>query len=608
MAADTPGSEAIQSYGEYYLTRRIARGGMAELFRARRRSSVEGFEKVLAIKKILPHLSSDGDFITMFINEARIAAQLTHENIVQIFDFGKFEESYYLAMEYVWGKSVQAIQAGGDQESLPINLALYAISRAGMGLDYAHRKKNGDETLQIIHRDISPQNILISYEGEVKLVDFGIAKAAVQSSETKSGVLKGKIPYMSPEQVTGGQVDHRTDIFSLGVVLYELLTGRRLFDGSSEFEMIEKVRSCDIPPPSHHVPAIPKRVESIVLKSLEMEPEKRYQRAEDLHVDLMRYLDDERTYLGPSDLRNFMRDRFQEDIRRDETEFQREAGLVRHHEKNRLRREIQTDIPERPSVSKLFEHLSPTLRRNLYRTIGLVVAALAVYGLVGITGFHGLSSQKDSEVRDNAGVTATADEKRSRLQSTIDEGAMLLTEGDYEGAIARFNQVHLADTTFACQYNRLFSQAFLSRGRESSKESAAAGLEDFRQACEMDPENVEIHFEMGRLLTTMKRYREARLSYHKAIEISPDFPDAHFNLGYLYFAKKAYLLAAEEFETVVRLKPQYLKDAYFNLGLSYYNMGEKGKALEAFVQALSLDPTNKTTADLVRQLKQSGGS
>jgi tetratricopeptide (TPR) repeat protein len=124
----------------------------------------------------------------------------------------------------------------------------------------------------------------------------------------------------------------------------------------------------------------------------------------------------------------------------------------------------------------------------------------------------------------------------------------------------------------------------------------------------MDPENFEIHFEMGRLLTTMERYREARLSYHKAIEISPDFPDAHFNLGYLYFAKKAYLLAAEEFETVVRLKPQYLKDAYFNLGLSYHNMGEKGKALEAFAQALKLDPTNKTTADLVRQLKRSGGS
>jgi len=253
-------SQAIQPYGEYYLTKRIAYGGMAELFRARRRTGVEGFEKILAIKKILPHLSSDRDFITMFINEAKIAAQLSHENIVQIFDFGKFEESYYLAMEYVWGNSLKAIQTKAQEQGLPLNLALYTISRACMGLDYAHRKKGtGSETLDIVHRDISPQNILVSYEGEVKLVDFGIAKAAFQSAETKSGVFKGKIPYMSPEQVMGGHIDRRSDIFSLGIVLYELLTGQRLFQGVSEFEIIEKVKTCQITPPLNTPPRFLRR-------------------------------------------------------------------------------------------------------------------------------------------------------------------------------------------------------------------------------------------------------------------------------------------------------------------------------------------------------------
>jgi len=589
------------------LTKRIACGGMAELFRARRRSGVEGFEKILAIKRILPHLSGDRDFITMFINEAKIAAQLTHENVVQIFDFGKFEESYYLAMEYVWGKSVQVLQTAGDNGVLPIHLALYAISRASMGLDYAHRKKGGDESRQIIHRDISPQNIIISYEGEVKLVDFGIAKAAVESSETKSGVLKGKIPYMSPEQVVGGKVDPRTDIFSLGVVLYELLASHRLFHGASEFEMIEKVRSCEITPPSHYATAIPKRVEAIVLKSLEKDPEKRYQRAEELHDDLMRYLDDERTYLGPSDLRNFMRDRFQDEIREEEMELQKEAGLVRHCERDRLRREIQSDVRERPAINRSFWHLAPPLRRNLLRGAGLAIVALAAYGLLNMAGFRGLTPEKEHEVSEKTSATAIEDEKRLVLQRTIEEGIMLLTQEDYDGAIARFNRVHLADPQFASQYDQLFSKAFLARGRGYGEDSSAAALEDFRRACEMEPQNFEAHFEMGRLLTAMKRYREALLTYHKAIEINPDIPDAHFNLGYLYFTKKAYLLAIEEFETVVRLKPPYLKDAYFNLGLSYHKMDEKEKALQAFTHALKLDPKNKKMAALVRQLKESGG-
>jgi serine/threonine protein kinase len=579
---------------------------MAELFRARRRSGIEGFEKILAIKRILPHLSGDRDFITMFINEAKIAAQLTHENVVQIFDFGKFEESYYLAMEYVWGQSVQAVQAASDNGFLPIHLALYAISRASMGLAYAHRKKGGDEILQIIHRDISPQNILISYEGEVKLVDFGIAKAAVQSSETKSGVLKGKIPYMSPEQVMGGKTDHRTDIFSLGVVLYELLTGQRLFHGDSEFEMIEKVRACEITPPSHHAPAIPNRVEAIVLKSLEKDPEKRYQEAEELHDDVMGYLDHERAYLGPSDLRSFMRDRFREDIQHEELELQKEAGLVRHRERERLRRAIQKEAYERPATDRPFGHWSMPLRRNLLRGVGLAIVILAAYGLLNVVGFRGLPPEKHHDLSEQAAVSATDDQKQLLLQHKIDEGTMLLTQEDYDGAIARFNQARLADPEFASQYDQLFSKAFFARGERRRGESAAAALEDFRKASEMDPQNFEAHFEMGRLLTTTKKYGEARLSYQKAIEINPDFPDAHFNLGYLYFMKKAYVLAAEEFENAVRLKPPYLQDAYHNLGLSYYKLGEKKRALEAFMHALKLDPKNKKMAALVRQLKGSG--
>lgn len=608
MASKKSDSQSIQAYGEYYLTRRIAYGGMAELFRARRRSGVEGFEKILAIKRILPHLSSDGDFVTMFINEAKIAAQLTHENIVQIFDFGKFEQSYYLAMEYVSGKSIQAIQAKNKEHSLPVNLALYAISRASMGLDYAHRKKGtGNQTLEIIHRDISPQNILISYEGEVKLVDFGIAKAAVQSSETKSGILKGKIPYMSPEQVVGGTVDRRSDIFSLGIVLYGFLTGHRLFQGVSEFEIIEKVRSCQITPPSQQTATIPEKVDDIVLKALERDPEKRYQNAEHLYNDLMGYLDDQRTYLGPSDLRNHMREVFAEEIQQEEMEIQGEAGVVRAYEKRRIRQEIKSAHSGDPSMKKGLRRLRAGLSKNLLRAGGVGILSLAAYGLITLSSIHERFPAKETKVSEGPSASATADEKASFLQSTINEASVLLTQGDYGGAITRFDQVRSVDPEFARQYDLLFSKAFLARGTRNRDKSASAALEDFRRACQMDPQNFEVHFEMGRLMTEMEKYREARLSYQKAIEINPDFPDTHFNLGYLYFRKNAYLLAAEEFEAVVKLKPDYLTDAYFNLGLSYFRMGERAKALKAFKNVLSLDPKNRRAFDFIRKLKKPRG-
>ncbi len=606
MAAQDSDSPTVQEYGEYYLTKKIACGGMAELFRARRRVGVEGFEKILAIKRILPHLSKDRDFISMFIDEAKIAAQLAHENIVQIFDFGKSDESYYLAMEYVWGKSLKTIQFTGTGQRFSVNLALYAISRASMGLDYAHRKKGvGDETLSIVHRDISPQNILVSYEGEVKLVDFGIAKAAFQSSETKSGVFKGKIPYMSPEQVMGVTVDQRSDIFSLGIVLYELLTGQRLFQGESEFEIIEKVKSCEITPPSQHATEIPKKVDTIVLKILEKDPERRYQRAEELYDEIIGYLDDQRAYLGPYNLRNHMQEHFKQAIKLEEKEIQREAAQVRQHEKHRVRGEIQASRSQESSQEEGSKQRVPGLRKNLLRLGSLGILLLATYGVLSLTPIHLGFQGKDRENREATPALLNREKENASLQNKISNASLLLTQGDFEGAITLFEEVHSADPQFAAQYDVPFAEAFFLRASENKDSSPDSALDDFKRACQMNPKNFETHFEMGRLLTTIEKYREAILSYQKAIENNPDFPDAHFNLGYLYFRKKAYVLAAEEFETVVKLNPPYLKDAYFNLGLSYLRSGEKKKALRAFQNTLRLDPKDKRVIDLVKGLGKS---
>jgi hypothetical protein len=293
---------------------------MAEVFRAKA-TGVEGFEKLVAIKRILPNIAEDDEFITMFIDEAKIAVQLTHANIAQIYDLGKIEDSYFIALEFVSGKDLRTIfeRARKRGEILPIPMSCYVVSRICEGLDYAHRKKDAQgQDLQIVHRDVSPQNLLVSYEGEVKIIDFGIAKAANKASKTQAGILKGKFGYMSPEQVRGLPIDRRSDVFSVGVVLYELLTGERLFVGESDFSTLEKVRNVEIMPPTTYNRRIPEELEAIVLRALSREPEERFQHSSELQEELTRFLILSGNMFSRKDLAQYMKQAFAEDIHREQ--------------------------------------------------------------------------------------------------------------------------------------------------------------------------------------------------------------------------------------------------------------------------------------------------
>ncbi len=278
--------------GDYVLLERISTGGMAEIYRAKKKG-VEGFEKIVALKKILPHLAQDEEFITMFIDEAKLASKLTHPNIVQIYELGKINDSYFIAMEYVHGKDLRTIMKKLKKEGkeFPIDLAAYIALKMCEALDYAHRKVGEDgRPLNIVHRDVSPQNILISYDGEIKLVDFGVAKASIRAHQTMAGSLKGKLLYMSPEQASGRRVDHRSDIFGLGTVLYEMVTGKKAFWAGSEAEVLEKVRKGRFDPPRKVNPAIPEELEKIILKAMEPDVNRRYSSAADMRDDLERFL------------------------------------------------------------------------------------------------------------------------------------------------------------------------------------------------------------------------------------------------------------------------------------------------------------------------------
>jgi TonB family protein len=263
-------------------------------------------------------MSDNEEFITMFIDEAKLAAQLTHHNICQIFDLGKIDNSYYIAMEFVEGKDLRAVlkSARAKSRPMPVELAILICSKILSALDYAHRKKDSSgQPLNLVHRDVSPQNILISYEGDVKLVDFGIAKAATKMHVTQHGALKGKLLYMSPEQAWGKSVDRRSDIFSAGAVLYEMLTGRPLFFDveDTEVTILEKVREAHVTPIRQLLPDVPPELEKIIAKALQKDPEARYNMASDIQKDLDNLFYNEGYNANSASLANFARSLFPEE-------------------------------------------------------------------------------------------------------------------------------------------------------------------------------------------------------------------------------------------------------------------------------------------------------
>lgn len=306
-------------------------GGMGEIYLAKSRGAA-GFEKTVIIKKILDHLAEEEEFVTKFLDEGRIVVNLTHGNIVPVFDMGEEDGEYFIAMDYVPGRDLREVlkRVRKQDKRMPIHLAVHIVTEACKGLDYAHRRTDdAGNSLGIVHRDVSPSNILISREGEVKVIDFGIARATSRAAKTVSGRIQGKICYMSPEQAGGQSVDQRSDIFSTGVVLYEMLTGQRPFQGESDLQSLDLVRKCKYDTPSEHNPEIPAELDAIVEKALERDRDERYQSIDKLHVDLLEWLYSGGRAVTSQQLAEFCRKLFPEGIERDELRKARDASTDR---------------------------------------------------------------------------------------------------------------------------------------------------------------------------------------------------------------------------------------------------------------------------------------
>ncbi|WP_336243763.1 serine/threonine protein kinase [Corallococcus exercitus] len=318
----------METFGRYELLRKLATGGMGAVYLARQKGPV-GFQKLLVVKRLLPHLSEDDEFLQMFLDEARIAALLNHPNIAQIYEMGDVDGQYYIAMEYVHGEPLGSLvpRASAHPGGFPLGLRCRIIAEAAAGLDAAHNARSpSGRKLSLIHRDVSPQNVLVGFNGGVKLIDFGVAKAQGKLSQTVVGTIKGKHAYMSPEQARGEPLDARSDVFGLGTVFYELLTNGRLFKRETEMATLKAVVGHKIVPPSEAVPGIPKSLDPIVFKALARKRDDRFATAGELQLALEEFLQQEKLAGTSAHLAAFMRDVYADEL--EEERFAAEPTMI----------------------------------------------------------------------------------------------------------------------------------------------------------------------------------------------------------------------------------------------------------------------------------------
>ncbi|HLK92363.1 MAG TPA: protein kinase [Polyangia bacterium] len=342
--------------GRYEIVHRIACGGMAEIYLARA-SGIYGFEKYVVLKRILPQYAANAEFVRMFLKEARVAASLDHANIAHVYDIGETGGSTFFAMEYLHGEDLRHTMRDLDarKAKLPLEHALEIVMGAAAGLHFAHEKRGPDgRSLGIVHRDVSPANIVITYDGGVRVVDFGIAKLAADPELSQRYALKGKLAYMAPEQLHNQPVDRRCDVFSLGIVLYEITTQSRLFKGATEVQTMKALLDGVVPPPSSLVPDYPPALERIVMRALAMNPDQRYQSARDLQVDLEAFVHEQRIRVSPAALAEWMESTFGP------------------------KQEIWYTLPQRPSASAARTNGEATAATKVVEHEGLAATPIAI--------------------------------------------------------------------------------------------------------------------------------------------------------------------------------------------------------------------------------------
>ena len=627
-------------FGKYQLLDKIAAGGMAELFRAKL-TGAQGFEKLIAIKKILSNLVEEENLVKSFIDEAKLAALLHHENIVQIYDFGSMDGEFFIAMEYLFGKDLRTITQTASDRNLPISMenSLYLASRICAGLDYSHNLKDlQGKPLNIIHRDINPQNILITYEGQVKIIDFGIAKAASHNTKTRENLIKGKLAYMSPEQANGQTIDHRSDIFSTGIILYEMLSARRMFQGET-LHVLTLVRNAQYEPPEKVIPNLPAKLSEILDRALAKDPADRYQSCGEMLAEIEECLFKLSLRPNARTFASYMKALFEEEMAEEEIALWTRTGnfetgeqdaeqkpelveeenddtvlLSKVHLTDKLKRlgqnflsAISQQLARAFQEAKLkqLKRFIPNLRRVRfnYRYVTLLLGLAVVIMLAGLglkqmqfAGFQReLSNQSDHSVQ----VTDSVENAK------LAAGKAALEAKRYPLAATLFEEILVSKPSMRNQFVEFYVKALEEQASELLKNDPDQAEELLLKALIYKPGNVSGLSRLGYIYVEQKNYSRAIEIYQKVAQLAPQMPDAFFNLGYVYTITEKYHQAKEMYLRVVELAPSFTDEALFNLAVIHQKLGDHKQSIKSLERAVELNPKNESAQNYLQKLKSS---
>jgi len=645
-------------FGKYQLLDKIAVGGMAELYRAKL-TGEQGFEKLIAIKKILPNLSEEENLITAFIDEAKLAALLHHENIVQIYDFGSMDGQYFIAMEYLFGKDLRIIRQTAKKKDMPLGLEniLYIIARICAGLDYSHNLKDlQGQALNIIHRDINPQNIFITYEGQVKIIDFGIAKAANHNTKTRENLIKGKLAYMSPEQANGRHIDHRSDIFSTGIILYELLAVRRMFEGET-MHVLSLVREAQYDPPEEVIPNLPAKLNDILKKSLAKDPEQRYQSAGDMLADVEEFAFERSLRPNARTFAHYMKALFEEELVEEEMALwakskifaaaESEADDMQPGEEGayentvvlkdasrskkparfklkffkarfnpallkrmaerlaRLRRRADRRQPKKDSPAPKPRRLAvKSVNKSIKWMPGIAVIAFLLLVAFGIKQIS-FSRSRPGGLTVSTPAAASVE---SAAAGKLTAAKAALAAKHYALAATLIEEILAADPSMKSAVSEIYVKALQGQAADLIKTDSDQAGKLLVKALLLEPDNISLLSNLGYVYMARKNYPKAIETYLKVADLAPQLPDTFFNLGYVYAVTENYPQAKQMYHRVVELAPNFTDEALFNLAVINEKLGEHKQCLKNLEQAVTLNPRNESAKKYLRRLKKKTGA
>ncbi|PIE71523.1 MAG: hypothetical protein CSA22_01470 [Deltaproteobacteria bacterium] len=602
-------------FGKYLLLDRIGMGGMAELHRAKMLGEA-GFEKLVAVKKLLPSSASESEVVEAFIHEAKLAALLHHQNIVQIYDFGHIGNAYFLSMEYLFGKDLQTLIKTARSQRITISkeLALFIVARICEGLDYAHNMKAHDGTpLHIIHRDISPPNIFITYDGQVKIIDFGIAKAASKKVSTQDGLIKGKVHYMSPEQAQGLEMDHRSDIFSVGVVLYELITGARMFPGDT-LTALKKVQALDYEPPARRIEGITPELQQVFDTVFVMDPDKRYQSSGEMYTGIEHCMQQFGYHPTARMLSGFMKALFNSQIASEKQTLSR-IMKIEPGESVTIDSETGSNDAKKPETARGFKYRSIAIPLLI---LGALVTALFTGSFINSLFKSSGAPHPIQNVQEPKSVVSATAEKteagmriqvpnlnkaeQERLFSNLSTAKKSLKKKDYATAVSRFRAIWEVSPDFRDNISIDYANALIGQAGSVSTQDPDQAEALLLSAIDMHPGSIDALFTLATLRLRNKRYPEAIQAYRKVLLLDESHHKAYFNLGFLYMMVDDLEKSETMYTAALEMAPDYQDEILVNLAIVLYKQGKRDACLERLNEAVKINPENNPARQMLTRL------